>query len=75
VYGTLQLRPSSTTARPCARNWNLLDLARSRELIDPARELAAAMLVNEEPPEVGRMAGAPHHHPQDHDRALNPSSP
>jgi NTE family protein len=54
--------PVAYLPRPCAQNWSLLDLDRGHELIAPAREQAGRFLFEEDPPTLGRMAGAPHHH-------------
>lgn len=54
--------PVAYLPRPCAQNWSLLDLDRSHELIAPAREQVGRFLFEEDPPTLGRMAGAPHHH-------------
>jgi NTE family protein len=54
--------PVAYLPRPCAQNWSLLDLDRSHELVAPSRERLGRFLFEEDPPALGRMAGAPHDH-------------
>lgn len=51
--------------RPCARNRSPLDMDTSQALIDPAYTRASSFLSDTAPPQIGRMAGAPHRHEDD----------
>lgn len=54
--------------RPCPTGRSLLDLDGSAELIEPTRALVAGFLRDAPVPQIGRLVGAPHHHPlRDHD--------